>query len=240
MIEPVENLSDLLYLATRLGNIKIITALLDKGARIEDVEGIFNRMSPSLEAISKDRSDILELFILHGLKFDHIYSIDNFTLLNAIIEFNSTKCFDLLFSKSSFGHFVVETPMMSALQTFERTGNDYFINKLLPQIDTEYERIVDSSFCDYLLFKSGQILEFHYNSAKRLDSLQQSPTFFNSLDIPIVLRTSDLSQKLLVSEFIKHSNKENEPTQNFLENLTEESDTPGNGWIGIMKRRRHH
>ena len=172
-------------------------------------------MSPSLEAISKDRSDILELFILHGLKFDHIYSIDNFTLLNAIIEFNSTKCFDLLFSQTSFGHFVVETPMMSALQTFERTDNDYFINKLLPQIDTEYERIVDSSFCDYLLFKSGQIPEFRYNSAKRplykvRGDINSSRLFSN------LIRTNPV-QIGLIYELINNSRVSEEINQKFLE-----------------------
>ncbi|EAY01673.1 hypothetical protein TVAG_384120 [Trichomonas vaginalis G3] len=222
MIEEVENLSDLLYIATRLGNIEIITELLDKGARIEDVEGIFNRMSPSLEAISKDRSDILELFILHGLKFDHIYSIDNFTLLNASIEFNSTKCFDLLFSQTSFGHFVVETPMMSALQTFERTGNDYFINKLLPQIDTEYERIVDSSFCDYLLFKSGQIPEFHYNSAKRPNNLPKPSSHFNDNSSKIAnLESSDLIQKILVYQYLSETLSTNS-NQKFIRNLSRE------------------
>ncbi|EAY20791.1 hypothetical protein TVAG_391750 [Trichomonas vaginalis G3] len=214
-INKMENLSDLLFIAVRLGNFDIIQELIIKGAKINSVEGIYNRLSPSLEAISKDRSDILQLFINNGLDVNSIYSRDNFTLINASIEYNSMKCFDILIEKASLNHIVVQTPMMVALQTFERTGNDYFINKLLDKIDIEYETIVDSSFVNYTLFKEGKIPEFHYTSDHRFISpvvgLNYQPIRHN-------LDNTDVVQKSLATGFINRLERA-DIKQNFFENL---------------------
>ncbi|EAY23039.1 hypothetical protein TVAG_182750 [Trichomonas vaginalis G3] len=199
LTDPSDQLHQLLFIATRLGNINVLKSLLENGASIEEVEGYYNLLSPSLEAISKNRSDILQLFISAGLTFDHIYSTDNFTLINASIEFNSMKCFDLLLERSSLRHVVVETPMMTALQTFERTGNDYFINKLIDKIDIEYERIVDPSFSDYLLFKEGRIAEFHYKSSQRP---QPKPLTQADKFLAEKLKKSDLAQLMLAYKIL--------------------------------------
>ncbi|EAX94777.1 hypothetical protein TVAG_058670 [Trichomonas vaginalis G3] len=197
---PYSRHSHLLFIATRLGNFNAVKNLIEYGASIEEVEGFSCFFSPSLEAISKDRSDILSLFIKAGLRFDHIYSNDNFTLINACIEFNSMKCFDLLFEKSSLRHVVVETPMMAVLQTFERTGNDYFINKLIDKIDIEYEHIVDPSFAEYLLFKEGKIPKFHYTSYQRPKLTRKT----NNINILVdKLNQSGIAQPILAYKVLE-------------------------------------
>lgn len=143
-----EDNCELLYLATRIGNIQIIKSLLEKGGNIEEVEGYYFLNSPSLEAIAKHRPDILKLFIDHGLNVDKIYSSDDLTLINACIWYNSVECFNLVFERCSLEHYVSSSPMTIAIQQYAK-GNKYFAMKLYNKIDKVLERIESPLFVQF-------------------------------------------------------------------------------------------
>ncbi|EAX92486.1 hypothetical protein TVAG_435380 [Trichomonas vaginalis G3] len=238
LIEPIPNLSSLLFIATRIGNLSILQSLFDKGADINSVEGYYQLFSPALEAIGKDRSDILELFIANKLNVDQIYSTDNFTLINASIEYNSVKCFDLLIDKVCLQHVVVQTPMMAALKLFEQTMNDYFINKLLDKIDIEHELIVDESFEYFLEFRSGKITEFQYLGEERpaftINQNVNNPfggrfrNLVNQNDQRIEedINNSDIVQKKLAYDLFSRSHFKGFDTgkQRYIEDITPEEE----------------
>ena len=140
VIEKSELNSDLLFLATRAGKIEILKSLLEKGADINYVEGHYYMFSPSLEAVSKDRDDLLNLFIANGLNVNSIYSSDDLTLLNCAIEYNSEKCFNILLQKCDLGHFVTQSPMSCALEAASK-GNRVYYDRLKERVDSVVEEI---------------------------------------------------------------------------------------------------
>lgn len=152
----------LLYLATRIGNIETIRALLEKGADINKVEGYFCYYSPSLEAVCKYRPDILSLFIEYGLNVNQIYSAEDTTLLNACILYNSYECFELIVDKASLEHVVTLSPMSCALMQYSE-GNKYYFEKLIGMIDIELERIESPQF---VLFESLKAMGKDYKNDK--------------------------------------------------------------------------
>lgn len=155
--------TDLLYLATRIGNIQIIRSLLEKGALIHEVEGYYFMNSPALEAVAKYRPDVLQLFIEFGLDCNQIYSAEDFTLINACILYNSVECFMLIIDRVSLEHYVPCSPMDVALYQYS-CGNKYFVELLYDRIDKELERIENPSFVDFeWSIQTGQ--PFNFNMA---------------------------------------------------------------------------
>lgn len=152
--------TDLLFLATRIGNIDVIRALLENGAKINDVEGYYFLASPSLEAVCHDKVEILQLFLEHGLNPNQIYAADDTTLLNASIRFGAVNCFNVLVGICKLDHVVTLSPMSVALMQYQK-GNTYFADTLLQVIDKVLERIESPNFVNFeKCLKDGTQFEF--------------------------------------------------------------------------------
>lgn len=192
MLEAHPENADLLFLATRTGKIELIRKLLELGANINEVEGYYFLNSPALDAILHNRADILQLFIDYGLDVDQVYTSDNYTLINAAIEFNSVACFDILLEKASLEHRAQLSPMTCALIEFEK-GNQYFVQKLLPKIDLVLERIESHSFVHFEeCQRTGE--QFAFTGQGRLDELYFPFEPFSQNDYENI----DVAQKILM------------------------------------------
>lgn len=198
--------STLLYLATRIGKIEIIESLLNNGADVNYCEGFFFIHSPALHAISKNRADILNLFISKGLNINLVYSSDDFTLLNAAIEYNSLDCFRILVNHESCSlvHKVTLSPMSAALIQYAKGNKDY-ANILKPKINAQIERVESDAFIefeDYL--KKGQG-EYVYHGPQRkadYERIGEENSIINYTLLDIVLKT-DYVQKNLILHMTK-------------------------------------
>ncbi|EAX96040.1 hypothetical protein TVAG_309590 [Trichomonas vaginalis G3] len=168
-IEKYNRNTDILFIATKIGNFDVIKSLLENGADINELEGFFYLHSPALEAVSHDRIDLLKLFYEKGLDLNSIYSSDDLTLINCAIEYNAQNCFDFLVDKVELRHRVVQSPMSCALQHLN--VNDHYAVVLYEKIDKTVERIESDSF--KLFEKCLETNEqFQYNGPLRTTNYQ--------------------------------------------------------------------
>ncbi|EAY06774.1 hypothetical protein TVAG_103240 [Trichomonas vaginalis G3] len=189
---------ELLYLAIYFGNVDFVDDVLYK----MDLDSYDLRMiSPICVAVKFDRFAIFKLMVSKKNEIQDVYFApeDNFkyskevNLLEYVIKNERKAMFDLLIEKkfnvNAHGSF---EPFLAAFNIFEQNGEKYYVQKLIPLLDIEFEKVKNPSVVS--------LIEFYKTGEKKFDG--DTKYILDLLDskVPKVLKNQRFVPKWLTKK----------------------------------------